>query len=145
MFFVQNEQSDVLSTLFSVILTLCARYFRLPNGKIGVLRQPENHSIGRNECRAAVFYGESNFSGCFTGERVKKSPFSCVGRTKTGERRGKDKILGTAKAAGDLSYRFTKTSCGFLNYPSFAAHGFCLWLYLPRYGFQAAYRAYRAV
>jgi hypothetical protein len=35
MFLVQNEQSDVLSTLFSAILTHRAPFFRLPDGKTG--------------------------------------------------------------------------------------------------------------
>ena len=51
MFFVQNEQSDVLSILFSAILTLCARYFRLPNGKTVALRQPESHSMRQNQAK----------------------------------------------------------------------------------------------
>ena len=132
MFFVQNEQSDVLSILFLDILPLRTRYFRLPNGKIGVLRQPENHSIGRNAYHAAIFYDENDFQAALTCERAKKSPFSCVGITKTGERRSKGKISGMAKAAGDLSYRSTKISFCFLNCPSIAARWFCLWLFLPR-------------
>lgn len=83
MFFVQNEQSDVLSTLFLDILPLRTRYFRLPDGKTGGVRQPENYSIGRNECRAAVFYGENDFSGCLNrraGE--KKARFRVRGQRK---------------------------------------------------------------
>jgi hypothetical protein len=55
MFLVQNEQSDVLSTLFSAILTRRAQFFRRLHGKTGAFRQPENRLIGRNKCRAAVF------------------------------------------------------------------------------------------
>lgn len=78
MYFVQNEQSDVLSTLFLDILPLRTRYFRLPDGKTAVLRQPESHSIGQNKCRATFFYGENDFSGCLNRRAGEKKPvFVC--------------------------------------------------------------------
>ncbi|EEP68405.1 hypothetical protein GCWU000324_00300 [Kingella oralis ATCC 51147] len=40
---------------------MCARYFRLPDGKTTALRQPESHLIGQNKCRATLFSWRKQF------------------------------------------------------------------------------------
>ena len=84
MYFVQNEQGDVLSGLFLSILTRIVQIFRLPDGKTGAFRQPENRLIGRNKCRAAVFYGENDFSGCLNRRAGEKKPVFVCGDNENG-------------------------------------------------------------
>jgi len=118
MFFVQNEQSDVLSILFLDILPLRTRYFRLPDGKTAVLRQPESHSIGQNKCRATLFsWRKQFFRLLYRRAGEKKARFRVRRQRKRVKGEVRARFQARQKRQGILSYRSTKISFCFLNCP----------------------------
>ena len=121
MFFVQNEQSDVLSGLFLSILTRIVQIFRLPDGKTGAFRQPENRLIGRKSGKIDasllfILWFKRIFRLLNQRAGEKKPVFVC-GDNENGLKVGLGLDFRHGKSGRGASYRFTKFFCGFLNYP----------------------------